>query len=76
MKPLKLLDTPDQVIIQSQLPRTKDAGKERIPNNRQLSGGLSKFEVNKVMMHLKQQPDMSIRHGINIPIDHHCYQLL
>ena len=37
----------------------------------QLYGGSSELDDNKLLMHLKQQPDMSIRHDIKIPIDHH-----
>ena len=35
----------------------------------QLYGGSSELDGDKVVMHLKQQPDMSLRHDIKIPID-------
>ena len=37
----------------------------------QLDDGSSELIGNRVMMHLKQQLDMSIRNDIRIPIDHH-----
>ena len=37
----------------------------------QLYGGSSELDVDKVVMHLKQQHDMSVRHDIKIPTDHH-----
>ena len=37
----------------------------------QLYDGLNELVGDKVVMHLKQQPDMSISHDIKIPNDHH-----
>ena len=36
-----------------------------------LHGCSNELDGDKVVMHLKQQPDMPIRHDIRIPIEHH-----
>ena len=40
------------------------------PQAYQVYGDSSELDGNKVVMHLKQKPDISMRHGTNIPIHH------